>query len=141
MSGDSILGNGTWTFTHTSRGCENEIFPDLTKHYDPLGCRLEISPPNKRQLCLCDTDFCNAGAPNEDEPFSCYAGDLDLASLDQAYNTNHGDLMSLLSFQVVSCYSNRDQCFQMKYKGMTAVPIQINLKSKVGKFRTSWGQN
>ena len=58
------------------------------------------------ETCVCDTPLCNV----MDHPFDfqCHGGDFALSSL-----SNNPSLLN----QTHSCYTNREQCYIMKYKG------------------------
>ena len=71
-----------------------------------LGCtETLISEDERERLCVCDTPLCNDN-PFEIGNFSCYADDLEIARANEINKT-------------VSCYTNRNQCFQMQYSGTT----------------------
>ena len=66
--------------------------------------------------CVCDTDLCNVEGfdPEDQSTFSCYDGDYDLdsiATLESSGENLIGD------FETRSCFTNRNQCFKMIYKG------------------------
>ena len=58
------------------------------------------------ETCVCDSSLCNVDANPMD--FYCHGGDLDISILEEIpeyINQTH------------SCYTNRNQCFIMKYSG------------------------
>ena len=84
---------------------------------NPLGCVLDIGTGFKTfEGCYCDSENCNA-EPSDSNGFSCYAGDLDATALDQAFFTANDQLITQHSYTIASCYTNREQCFQMRYEG------------------------
>ena len=65
------------------------------------------------EICICDTPLCNvASAPRD---YFCHGGDFKQSEVLEN---------PLLLNQTHSCYTNRNQCFIMKYQGK-------NLKLKV----------
>ena len=91
----------SWDFISTSRYCAH--IRDATYH---LGCKTEITASAKSIKCFCDSDLCNVEPQENDQLFSCYTGDLDIYSLDQAFNTDFKELYSPYSFHIAHCYTN-----------------------------------
>ena len=58
------------------------------------------------ETCICDTPLCNVvQSPND---FFCHGGDYEIPDLIKE---------PLLLNETHSCYTNRNHCFIMKYKG------------------------
>ena len=58
------------------------------------------------ETCICDTPLCNV--QNDVMDFYCHGGDFNLLALKESPN---------LLNETHSCYTNREQCFIMVYKG------------------------
>ena len=117
------LINGEWTLLSSRLHCSAWHIVGLDRE---LGCTTEttFNDGTKTTFCTCDTSFCNADPPDLNG-FSCYAGDLELDTIDQAYLNFYFETRSELSYTIASCYKNRDQCFQMRYFGVTGPRIRF----------------
>ena len=67
------------------------------------------------EICLCDTPLCNVNASKLE--FFCHAGDFEQSDLVEDV---------LLLNQTSSCYTNRNQCFVMKYESKADRNISIS---------------
>ena len=115
--------NDEWVFTELQLHCALWYVTGLHK---PLGCTTETNLDEGARLtyCTCDSNYCNADPPDPNG-FACYAGDLDVATLEQAYLSFYLETRSNLSYTISRCYRNREQCFQMKYYGVTGERIRF----------------
>ena len=95
-------------------GCIEEVTTNTYDDYSTIGT-LET---DTAIYCYCDSNDCNH-IPLEENPnqFSCYSGDLSVNDLSEAYYTIYQELKTEYSYEKASCYTNRDQCFQLNYPG------------------------